>query len=179
MRAALFAAAGGIAALILGLPLAVVAASGAQPAPLGAGGPPAVRVAAVVAAARAQLGHPYVWGGGDASGPTGGTDGVFPPGFDCSGLMLYAWARAGVSLPHSSPEQYRAGPHVPLSQARPGDMIFLATDTATPATIHHVAMVYTPGWIIEAQTFGVPVHIRPFAGTGEPEIMPYVVRLVP
>jgi cell wall-associated NlpC family hydrolase len=106
-------------------------------------------------------------------------DGVVPPGYDCSGLMVYAWARAGVSLPHSSREQYRAGPHVPVSQARPGDLVFLATDPDDPTSIHHVALVYAPGQIIEAQTFGVPVHIRRFAGSAEPGIIQAAVRLAP
>jgi hypothetical protein len=137
------------------------------------------RIQAVLTAAQSQLGKPYVWGGGDANGPTGGADHVSPPGYDCSGLVIFAWARVGVSLPHSSRAQYDAGQRLPLSQARAGDLIFLATNTATPASIHHVAIVFAPGQIIEAQDFGVPVHIRPFAGASEPEIMPEVVRLAP
>jgi peptidoglycan DL-endopeptidase CwlO len=138
----------------------------------GPGNPPSDRVTAALEAARSQLGRPYVWGGGNATGPTGN-----PPGYDCSGLMIYAWARAGVTLTHSSREQYNAGAHIPLAEAQVGDLIFLATTTANPATIHHVAMIYTTGQIIEAQTFGVPVHVRSFAGPAEPEIMPLAVRL--
>ena len=93
--------------------------------------------------------------------------------------MIYAFARAGIQLPHSSRQQYQAGHHIPLQQARPGDMIFLATNPADPTTIHHVALIHSPGHIIEAQTFDVPVHTRPYAGPAEPEIMPSAVRLIP
>jgi cell wall-associated NlpC family hydrolase len=91
--------------------------------------------------------------------------------------MIYAWARAGINLPHSSRQQYNAGQQIPVGQAKVGDLIFLAHNTSNPGTIHHVAMIYSPGQIIEAQQTGVPVHIRSFRGAAEPEIMPYAVRL--
>jgi cell wall-associated NlpC family hydrolase len=66
----------------------------------------------VVGVALSQLGTPYVWGGGA------------PGGFDCSGLVAWAYAQVGVSLPHSSYAQYGYG--VPVSQAelQPGDLVF-------------------------------------------------------
>lgn len=161
-----------LAAELDGHPTGQLTCTGGNP-DAGADAPASARVAAAIAAAQAQLGRPYLWGGGTANGPTGGP----PPGFDCSGLMIYAWAHAGVTLTHSSREQYNAGIRVPLTDARPGDLIFLATNTADPNTIHHVAMITAPGQIIEAQTTGVPVHLRPYAGPTEPEIMPYAVRL--
>jgi cell wall-associated NlpC family hydrolase len=132
----------------------------------------------VLRAAASQLGRPYVWGGGDADGPTGGLDDLRPPGFDCSGLMIYAFASVGIALPHSSRAQFDAGQRVPLSRARPGDLIFLSSD-GTAGGIHHVAMVWSATQIVEAQNFGVPVHVRAFAGAAEPEIMPVAVRLLP
>jgi cell wall-associated NlpC family hydrolase len=135
------------------------------------------QVRTVLAAAGSQLGRPYVWGGGDASGPTGGVQGVRPPGFDCSGLVLYAFAQVGVELPHSSAAQYRAGRHVPVSQALPGDLIFLSSD-GTPGGIHHDALVWSSGRIIEAADFGIPVRVRSFAGPAEPQIMPDAVRII-
>ena len=135
------------------------------------------KVRAVLRAAASQLGRPYVWGGGDADGPTGGLDGLRPPGFDCSGLMIYAFAGVGVALPHSSRAQYDAGRRVPLSQAQPGDLIFLSSD-GTAGGIHHVAMLWSATRIVEAQDFGVPVHVRDYAGPAEPEILPDAVRLL-
>lgn len=152
---------------------AVAAISGDGPAECaggaGVGAPASEKASVALAAAESQLGLPYVWGGGDAAGPTGG-------GFDCSGLMLYAWAQAGVPLPHSSAADYNHGVRVPVSDAEPGDLIFLSSD-GTPGGIHHVAMVRARGQIIEAQQTGVPVHIRQYRGQAEPEIMLWAVRL--
>jgi peptidoglycan DL-endopeptidase CwlO len=135
------------------------------------------RVQAVLSAAAAQLGRPYVWGGGDARGPTGGLSGARLAGFDCSGLLVYAFARVGVDLPHSSRAMYDRGRRVPVGQARPGDLVFLSEDGG-PDGIHHVAVVWQPGQIIEAQTFGVAVHVRSYRGAREPEIMPAAVRVI-
>ena len=55
---------------------------------------------------------PYVWAGADMSG------------FDCSGLMMWAWAHAGRSLPHSSYAQYAMTRHIAVSQLLPGDLVF-------------------------------------------------------
>jgi cell wall-associated NlpC family hydrolase len=67
----------------------------------------------VIAYAEARVGHPYVFG---AAGPTA---------YDCSGLVMAAYAQAGVALPHSAAEQYHYGTHVAYGQLRPGDLIFL------------------------------------------------------
>ncbi|MDX6475419.1 MAG: peptidoglycan DL-endopeptidase CwlO [Gaiellaceae bacterium] len=63
-------------------------------------------------AAMSQLGTPYVWGGGA------------PGGFDCSGLVSWAYAQVGVSLPHSSYAQYGYGVPVSRDQLQPGDLVF-------------------------------------------------------
>lgn len=108
--------------------------------------------AAVVAAARSQIGLPYVWGGGDANGPTGG-------GFDCSGLTLYAYAKAtggAVSLPHytgdpSNPGQMGQGqPVADLSQAQAGDLVFFGSG----GSAQHVGVYAGGGRMIHAPTEG-------------------------
>ena len=68
---------------------------------------------AIVAAAESQLGVPYVWGGST-------------PGkaLDCSGLVQYCYAQAGISLPHYSEDQANGGTRIPISQARPGDILW-------------------------------------------------------
>lgn len=68
---------------------------------------------AIVAAAMSQLGVPYVWGGT--------TPGV---GLDCSGLTQYCYAQAGISIPRNSEDQASAGQRVPLSEAKPGDILW-------------------------------------------------------
>lgn len=115
---------------------------------------------AIVNAARKQSGLPYVWGGGDINGATGG-------GFDCSGLVLYAVYQASggtITLPHQSAMQ-RQDPHVQeveWEERQPGDIIFVGT----PGDEHHVAIYSGKNsegqdmWI-EAQTYGVPVGEYP------------------
>ncbi|GAA3131429.1 hypothetical protein GCM10020255_005270 [Rhodococcus baikonurensis] len=83
----------------------------------------------VIDRAMSQLGVRYSWGGGDANGPTvgirdGGVADTFGDfenaGFDCSGIMIYAFAGVGISLPHYSGYQYTAGRQVPASQMKRG-----------------------------------------------------------
>lgn len=104
--------------------------------------PPAPGGASAVNAALNELGKPYVWG---ASGPGG---------FDCSGLMLYAWRSAGRSLPHSSRAQYAATTRVSVSQIRAGDLVFYGSP------IHHVGMYIGDGEMVEASRRGTPVRTR-------------------
>jgi cell wall-associated NlpC family hydrolase len=70
------------------------------------------RASRVVAFAMAQVGAPYRWGGSD------------PRGFDCSGLVMYVYGRAGVSLPHGALKQYRLGTPVSRKELAPGDIVF-------------------------------------------------------
>ncbi|MFC5054273.1 C40 family peptidase [Saccharothrix xinjiangensis] len=97
----------------------------------------------VVAAALSYLGTRYSWGGGNASGPTigirdGGVADTYGDyaavGFDCSGLMVYAFAQVGITLPRVSQDQQRFGRSLPWAQAQPGDLLFWGR----PAT--HVAL---------------------------------------
>ncbi|MBK3640381.1 MULTISPECIES: NlpC/P60 family protein [Streptomyces] len=105
--------------------------------------PPDSRAAAAIAAARSALGKPYVWG---ATGPSG---------FDCSGLMQWSYAHAGVHLPRTSQEQRYAGHQVPLSQAQPGDLVVYRSDAS------HVAMYVGNGQVIHAPYPGAPVRYDP------------------
>lgn len=111
--------------------------------------PPTQIAAVAIAAARAQLGAPYVWGG---SGPDV---------FDCSGLTQWSYAHAGLQLPRVAADQYNVGQHVDLNQLEPGDLLFWATDVTDPATIHHVAMYIGGGMMIAAPHTGTVVQIQP------------------
>jgi peptidoglycan DL-endopeptidase CwlO len=97
--------------------------------------------------ALSQLGDMYLWGG------TG------PSRWDCSGLMMGAWKRAGVQLPHYSVAQYEAIRHINEDDLRPGDLIFWAVNPNDPGTIHHVAMYLGNGRMIHAPRTGKPVQI--------------------
>jgi cell wall-associated NlpC family hydrolase len=108
---------------------------------------PAGAAGIAIAAAEREIGVPYRWGG------------ATPSGFDCSGLMLWAWAQAGVSLPHSSSAQSTMGVLVPLSQLQPGDLIFFGIP------VHHVGMYVGNGDMLDAPDTGSTVKIQPiFSG---------------
>ncbi|MGW7663469.1 NlpC/P60 family protein [Streptomyces sp. NPDC054756] len=105
--------------------------------------PASGRAAAAVAAAQSALGRPYVWG---ANGPSG---------FDCSGLIQWSYAQAGVALPRTSQGQRYAGRQVPLSEARPGDIVTYRSDAS------HVGMYMGNGQVIHAPYPGAPVRYDP------------------
>jgi cell wall-associated NlpC family hydrolase len=94
-----------------------------------------------------QLGRPYQWG---AAGPGS---------YDCSGLALQAWARAGVRLLHWTGYQWVSGPHVPLARLQRGDLVFYAYNIADPATIHHVGIYLGRGLMVDAPYTGSFVRI--------------------
>ncbi len=116
-----------------------------EPAPEPAPAPSGSAVQRAIAYAAAQVGKPYQWG---AEGPSS---------FDCSGLTMRAWERGGISLPHYSVAQYHASTPVPISQARPGDLLFWSSN-GSPSGIHHVALYLGGGRLIEAPRTGVPVR---------------------
>ncbi|WP_236008847.1 NlpC/P60 family protein [Actinomadura physcomitrii] len=118
------------------------------------------RGALVARSALEWLGTPYSWGGGTFDGPSLGVDqGAGTVGFDCSGLAMYAWSKAGVRLDHWTGTQWTSGPHVPVSRLRPGDLVFFATDTSNPDTIHHVGVYIGGGRMVEAPYTGARVRI--------------------
>jgi cell wall-associated NlpC family hydrolase len=138
-------------------------------------------IQSVINRAMSQLGVRYSWGGGDGAGPTvgvrdGGVADTFGDyrkiGFDCSGLMIYAFSRAlGYSLPHYSGFQYNAGRKVPLAQKQPGDMLFWGTS----GDVHHVALYIGGEQMIEAPYSGAAVRVTSVRYDG---IMPYAVRML-
>lgn len=93
--------------------------------------------------ALAQLGDPYVWAGAG------------PNVFDCSGLTQYAYAAAGVSLPHSSSMQSTYGSYVPRDQLQPGDLVFYYSP------VGHVGMYIGDGQMVHAPQPGETVEIIP------------------
>lgn len=132
------------------------------------------RVETVVNRAMSQLGVPYAWGGGDAKGPTRGIrDGGVADshgdynkiGFDCSGLMIYAFAGIGKALPHYTGYQYTAGPQHPVSTRQRGDMLFWPG---------HVALYLGDGKMVEAPQSGDVVKVSSVRMAG---VSPMVVRL--
>ena len=110
------------------------------PPPPSAGGSAAI----AVQAALSQVGVPYVWGGATPG-----------RGFDCSGLTMWAWGRAGVGLPHSAAAQYDDTAHVPLSDLQPGDLLFYDEG----GTIGHVTMYVGPGEMVQAPETGEDVQV--------------------
>ncbi|WP_433600351.1 C40 family peptidase [Nocardia sp. CA-135953] len=122
----------------------------------------------VVEAAARWLGTPYVWGGGDANGPTNG-------GMDCSGLTLYAIYQASqgrirlrlrLRLAHYTQAQQDdpAGQAIPFAQRQPGDLIFFTQPGASDS--HHVGIFYGTDaqgrdLLLHAPTFGQTVTIEP------------------
>lgn len=133
-----------------------------QPAPAGDPAPtkkppaqkPPARAKGDLAAAAAlgRLGTPFSWGGGRPSGPTTGIGrGANTVGFDCSGLTLYAWSKAGISLGHYTGTQFRQGRRVPLSDLRKGDLVFFGGGSGDPT---HVGLYLGGGIMIHAPKTG-------------------------
>ena len=137
------------------------------------------RIEAVIARAMSQVGTPYAWGGGDANGPTkgirdGGVADSFGDynkvGFDCSGLTLYAFSAAGISLPHYTGYQYNQGTKVDPSEMKRGDLIFYG-----PGGGQHVAIYLGDGTMVEAPESGSTVRVSPVRYGS---MAPYAVRLI-
>jgi peptidoglycan DL-endopeptidase CwlO len=112
-------------------------------------GPPitAAQVHAFLKAALSRVGMPYVWG---AEGPSS---------FDCSGLVQWSLRRAGIVMPRVAVDQARTGPQVPVSQIRPGDLIFYHTDPTAPTYISHVAIYLGNGLMVQAPEPGKNVEV--------------------
>jgi peptidoglycan DL-endopeptidase CwlO len=109
----------------------------------------AAQLTAALRAAESRQGLPYVWG---AAGPRS---------FDCSGLVQWSFAQAGVRMPRVAADQARTGPAVPVSQLEPGDLLFYHTDPTAPGYISHVAIYLGNGWMIQAPQPGLRVQVVP------------------
>ncbi|OBH28510.1 endopeptidase [Mycobacterium sp. E342] len=120
---------------------------GGMPGPFGGGVGGGDR-ATVVQAALTQVGSPYVWGG------------AAPGGFDCSGLVMWAFQQAGISLPHSSQAQAQGGQPVALSDLQPGDVITFYNDAS------HSGLYVGDGMVIHSSTYGQPVRVVPMNAAG-------------
>jgi cell wall-associated NlpC family hydrolase len=117
-----------------------------------------------MAFAKKQIGKPYVWGG------------IGPKGYDCSGLQMTSYLRAGLSIPRVAAAQYAgAGTDEPLNKAKQGDLLFFASDVTKPSTVYHVAMYVGGGNMLEAPETGENVQIVPLWSA---DLLPVVVRPV-
>ncbi len=117
-------------------PEAALPAPAPMPAPNG-------YAATVIQAALSRIGSPYVWGG---SGPGS---------FDCSGLVMWSFQQAGISLPHSSQALAHGGQPVSVDQMQPGDLVTYYSDAS------HVGIYIGDGMMVHASTYGTPVRVAP------------------
>src|ERR1700761_5970750 len=123
----------------------------------------------VIQRALAQRGVPFLYGGGNAAGPTRGTGlKANIVGFDASGLIQYAYAGAGLKMPRTSGEQCNVGRKVAPAQARPGDLLCYG-----PGGTQSVAMYLGNGQMIEATEPGVTVSAARTTG-----MVPYLTRII-
>lgn len=138
-----------------GSPAATAPRSAASaPAPAPASAPASSRAQVAVRTALAQVGKPYVWAGAG------------PNGFDCSGLVEYAWGAAGVSLPHWSVGQYQDTLRISESQLQPGDLVFY--DNGSGAQPGHVVIYVGGGRIVTADSPGTTVRVESLYWDGTP-----------
>jgi peptidoglycan DL-endopeptidase CwlO len=104
--------------------------------------------AIAVQAALTQVGEPYSWGG------------AAPGGFDCSGLVMWAFQQAGIALPHSSQALAHGGQPVSLSDLQPGDVLTFYSDAS------HAGLYIGDGLMVHSSTYGVPVRVVPMTSSG-------------
>jgi peptidoglycan DL-endopeptidase CwlO len=102
----------------------------------------------VVQAALTQIGTPYAWGG------------AAPGGFDCSGLVMWAFQQAGIALPHSSQALAQGGQPVSLGDLQPGDVLTFYSDAS------HAGIYIGDGMMVHSSTFGQPVRVVPMESSG-------------
>lgn len=96
----------------------------------------------IASAAAALVGTPYHFGGADAGG------------FDCSGLALYVYSRAGLAIPRTAAEQQRSARRVPLTGLAPGDLVFFHMHSRR---VDHVGVYAGGGRFIHAPRAGLAV----------------------
>ena len=97
------------------------------------------------------------------------------PAYDCSGLTVASWRKAGISIPRSSRAQYGGTTHLPYSELRKGDLVFWGTSNAQ-SSVYHVAIYIGNGQVMEARTYGVPAQTRNLYAWGVGNLMPYIGR---
>jgi cell wall-associated NlpC family hydrolase len=112
--------------------------------PPSVGNSPAPGASVAIGYAYAQVGKPYAWGGAG------------PGAFDCSGLVMMAWAAAGVYFPHLAQDQYDMTRRISLSQLLPGDLVFFGT----PSDVTHVGIYVGGGEMIDAPSTGNFVRVE-------------------
>jgi len=152
----------------------VAASTGAAGAPgsVAAAGPglTSAELVRFLKAAESRIGLPYVWG---AAGPRS---------FDCSGLVQWSLAQAGVVMPRVAVDQARTGPMVPATQLQPGDLLFYHTDPTAPTYISHVAIYLGNNMMLQAPRPGLDVQVVPLdtgAGfAGAVQVYPRVAAAV-
>jgi len=112
-----------------------------------------------------QLGKPYLFGG------TG------PAAFDCSGLVMMAYRSAGVNIPRTADEQWKALPHVTAAKVLPGDLVFFAGADGTAKAPGHVGLVIGKHTMIEAYATGFAIRVSAFgtaqAAPGDTKVVGY------
>ena len=123
--------------------------SGPQTAAPAAASASAASGTAIAAGAAALIGTPYEFGGADVGG------------FDCSGLALYVYERAGISIPRTAAEQQRAALPVPLGELMPGDLVFFRMRARH---IDHVGIYLGDGRFVHAPHRGVAVASADLSG---------------
>ncbi|HZU50160.1 MAG TPA: NlpC/P60 family protein, partial [Mycobacterium sp.] len=111
-------------------------------------GPGSGAAAVAVQAALTQVGQPYSWGG------------AAPGGFDCSGLVMWAFQQAGIPLPHSSQALANGGQPVALSDLQPGDVLTFYSDAS------HTGIYIGDGLMVHSSTYGQPVRVVPMTSSG-------------
>jgi cell wall-associated NlpC family hydrolase len=104
--------------------------------------------AVAVQAALTQVGAPYSWGG------------AAPGGFDCSGLVMWAFQQAGIALPHSSQALAHGGQPVSLTDLQPGDVLTFYSDAS------HAGIYIGDGLMVHSSTYGVPVRVVAMNSSG-------------
>ncbi|WP_081968262.1 peptidoglycan hydrolase RipC [Mycobacterium kyorinense] len=121
---------------------------GAAPEALPGGAGGSGQGAIAVQAALTQVGQPYAWGG------------AAPGGFDCSGLVMWAFQQAGIPLPHSSQALAHGGQPVALSDLQPGDVLTFYSDAS------HAGIYVGDGLMVHSSTYGQPVRVVPMTSSG-------------
>ncbi|BBU22369.1 putative secreted protein [Mycobacterium xenopi] len=124
------------------------AAGAGVPDALPPGGSGEGAAAIAVQAALTQVGQPYAWGG------------AAPGGFDCSGLVMWAFQQAGIPLPHSSQALAHGGQPVALSDLQPGDVLTFYSDAS------HAGIYIGDGLMVHSSTYGQPVRVVPMTSSG-------------